>query len=114
MSASAAKSTRTRLTLLRLGVGKEEIELPEEATLADLLRVSAANLNTHEVLIDGKPLEELFAMRSGMIVSLAPRAKVPPAESQWPRSVGAFRDNPDFDEMMAAIEADRRAEIGGS
>ena len=100
------------VVLLRLGEGVQEFDLPPDATLADLLRESGANLAENEVMIDGRPIEEAIVLRPGMIVSLSPKPE-PPAEVPWRKTVGMFRDDPYFDAMMDDVMAAREAETAG-
>ena len=114
MSASPAPTVRTGVTLLRLGTGKEVIELPEGATLAGLLRVVEANTQHEEILIDGKSLEECLILRPGMIVSVGHKEKVTPGRPSWRETVGMFRDDPLFEESVKEGRAYREAQREGS
>ena len=70
MSATPATTTTKGVTLLRLGQGKEEVELPEGSTLADLLQNIGADPKGLEILVDGKPIEACVVLQTGMIVSI--------------------------------------------
>ena len=67
-------------------------------------------IGSPNVLIDGKPIEEVTALKSGMTVSLG---AVPPAavgKRSWRDSVRTVRDTPEFREMIAAGQAIREAD----
>jgi hypothetical protein len=110
MSAEPATEAKNGVTLLRLGVGKEVIDLPEGATLADLLRLAMVSADGHEVYVDGRPLEECLVLKPGTIVSLVPRAGRAASEFDWRGVVGAFHGNPEFEAMMEQVQAEREAE----
>lgn len=102
--------TRLGVTVLRLGLGKEEYALPEGSTLADLLRKAGESLDCHDVMIDGRPLADQILLQSGMIVSIVPKSNGSVATAPWRETIGMFRDDPAFEEMMRDVEAARRAE----
>jgi hypothetical protein len=105
----ATANAKTGVTLLRIGVGKERYDLPEGATLADLLRLAQAESDHLEVLIDGRPLAECLVLQPDTIVSVAPKPRDTAPRGDWRRNAGMFRDNPAFEEMTAEIEAKRKA-----
>lgn len=110
MGAKTTEAAKGGVILIRLGVGREEYALPEGATLADLLRAAGVARDGHEVLIDGRPLEEAVALRPGMIVTLAPSSG-----KAWWKGVGTMPDDEAFRRMVEAgraiREADREATI---
>jgi hypothetical protein len=110
MSVKPLTVKRGGVTLIRIGTGKQEFDLPEGATLADLLRVSGVEPETQSIFIDGKPLAEALVLPPGTIVSAIPRTKDAPPTPDWSGVIGAFHDNPEFEEMMRAVNAEREAE----
>lgn len=98
------------VTVLRLGLGKEVYVLPEGSTLADLLRKAGESLDRQDVMIDGRPLAERIVLQSGMIVSVVPKSNGTVAAAPWRETIGMFRDDPAFEEMMRDVEAARNAE----
>jgi hypothetical protein len=117
MSAKPATKEKGGVTLLRMGIGKEEFALPEGSTLGDLLRAARVDAATQTLFIDGKPLEESLVLRPGTIVSAVPRvvSALPQAKEAAPREgwsdvIGAFANNPEFDAMMEVVNAEREAE----
>lgn len=110
--AQVTTGERNAVVLLRMGVGKDEFELPPGATVADLLRAAGADAGEQEVFIDGRPLAECLVLSPGTIVSVVPRAKSAQQVARWKKTKGMFRDDPEFDAMMAAVEAEREAEKG--
>jgi hypothetical protein len=113
MSASPATTAKTVVTLLRLGHGKEEIEVPEGATLADLLRLVDATTEHEEILVDGKSLEKCLILRAGMIVSVGRKVESPPPKPTWLETVGMFRDDPLFEESTDEGRAYRESQREG-
>ncbi len=110
MSAIPETKAKTSVTLLRPGLGKEDIELPEGATLADLIRAAGANTADLEILVDGMPIEESVVLRNGMIVSACARAYQPSLNRSWRQTVGDFHDDPTFEAMMERVHTEREAE----
>ncbi len=110
MSANPATANRNGVILLRLGVGKSEFDMPVGSTLADLLRAAGVEADGQEILVDGRKLEEAVVLRPGMIVTLAPEPKSASPERSWRDSLGMFRDDPVFRELVEAVEASREAE----
>lgn len=104
----------TRVTLLRLGIGKREHILSEGGSLAELLRLEGVVAEDQEVLIDGRPLAEHVFLKPGAIVSVMPRVREKSRNGdpldQWRGVIGAFHDNPEFDAMMRQVMVEREAE----
>ena len=98
MGAIPETTTKTNVTLLRLGEGKEVIELSEGATLADLLRITGLNARDCEILVDGRPLEDCSMLQTGMIVSVGIAPGSERGRRTWRDTVGMFRDDPLLDQ----------------
>ena len=113
MSADASTAVRQGVTLLRLGVGVQEIDLPEGATLADLLRKAGVGANGHEIMIDGRPLIEAVELKPGMIVSISAKPRHEP-DPPWVATFGMFRDDPGFEDFTKRVQARRDSETEGS
>lgn len=101
------------VTLLRPDVGSQTFILSEGATLGDLLRKAGAAVRDPGILIDGRPLDEVMLMESGMTITIVPETPEIPGKRAWRDTVGMFADDPDFEAMVEAgraiREADRRA-----
>lgn len=110
MSAEPIVETRRAVVLLRLGVGIEEIDLPEGATLADVLQAAGVDPSDGEILIDGKPPAESLAMRPGAIVSVGPKPTQPAGPPPWVSTIGMFRDDPTFEAFVNDVRKARDAE----
>ncbi len=100
MSAIPATTTIKGVTLLRLGQGKEEVELPEGSTLADLLQNIGADTKGLEILVDGKPIEACLVLQTGMIVSIGMKIAGEKTRKTWNDTVGMFRDELFFEEAV--------------
>jgi hypothetical protein len=98
------------VTLLRPGAGARNIDLPEGSTLADLLRQENVVTGNSSIAIDGKELAEHLVLREGMVIAVAPQATNAASRRSWRDLMGDFHDDPVFEEIMQAIEDDRRAE----
>jgi len=107
MSAEPATVPKSRVTLLRMGVGKEEIELPEGATLADLVRLAGVRTDAQEIFIDGRTLLECLTLPPGAIVSVVPKPGNAAGAGDWRGAVGISRGDPLFEESVKAGRAYR-------
>src|SRR5947209_15250494 len=106
-------STATRcaeVTLLRPDGDPQTFSLPEGATLADLLREAGAAIHSPNVLIDGRPIEEVMVLKSGMMITILPEPPQAPPEKDWRSTVGMFQDTPAFRAMIAEGRAIREAD----
>jgi hypothetical protein len=110
MSTKPKKAEKTGVVLLRPGVGKQDYHLPAGATLGDLFRAANVDRETHEVLIDGRSLEDSVTLQPGAIVSVTPRPKSAPRTGSWRETIGMFKDIPEFRELVEAVEKSREAE----
>jgi hypothetical protein len=110
MSTESVTAPGNRVTLLRMGVGKEEVVLPEGATLADLVRLAHVRVEHQEIFIDGRTLLECLALQPNMIVSVVPRRSNAGNMGDWRGAIGDFKDDPEFEAMMRQVMAEREAE----
>ena len=110
MDTKAATAETEGVVLLRLGVGKQEFALPAGATLADLLREAGITPDDQEIMIDGRRLEETLVLHPGTIVTVMPRPQEISRPRSWRDTVGMFRGDPVFAEIVAAGRAIREAE----
>jgi hypothetical protein len=83
--------------------------LPEGASLADLLREAGVPPRDSSLIINGRSLESVLKLESGMTVTILPE---PPGRRlrSWRDSVGMFADDPYFEEAVAEGRAIREAE----
>jgi hypothetical protein len=105
--------TSTEEILVRLvlaGVSAVEYHLAEGATLADLLRISAASTTNQAVLVDGETPEEALPLRDGAVVMIVPRPRNSAVDEPWRAAVPSVRDQALFQEYSEVLE-DRRREI---
>lgn len=114
MGAKPTTAEKIGVILIRMGIGREEVVLPEGATLADLLREARIEKDGQEILIDGRPIEDLLVLQPGMIVTLAPGKKDDKSKPSWWDSVGMFRDDPTFPEFIERVKARRDQERAGA
>ncbi len=86
MSIASTAKRGMEVTLLRPDLGSQTFTLPEGATLADLLREAGGGIELKNILIDGRPLEEVLILNSGMAITVVPE---PPPD----RRTGLSRDD---------------------
>jgi hypothetical protein len=110
MSAKTTAAEETKVVLLHLGVGKQEFALPSDATLSDLLREAQVELSEYDAMVDGRNPEECLVLGPDTIVSLVPRPRGGKPSESWRETIGMFRDDPVFQEMVDAGKAHRDAE----
>jgi sulfur carrier protein ThiS len=101
------------VTLVGPGVGTEVVELTEGSTVADLLRQTDASACHSNVFIGDKDLAEFAVLEEGMTVFLVPQPKNAADREPWRETIGMFKDNPAFEEMMQAVWAEREARARG-
>jgi len=101
------------VTLVRPGVGTKIVELAEGSTVADLLRQTDASACHSNVFIGDKDLAEFAVLEEGMTVFLVPQPKNAADREPWRETIGMFKDNPAFEEMMQAVWAEREARARG-
>jgi len=115
MSTVSTAERCTEVTLHRPDGGSQTVTLPDGATLADLLREAGVAIRSPNILIDGRPIEEVLVVKSGMMISIVPEPPQAPPEKDWRRTVGMFANDPTFEEFKAECrairEADRRATL---
>jgi hypothetical protein len=109
MSAIPVTAKEIGVTLIRQGVGREDFTLPEGATLADLLRQARVPAEDRDTYVDGRPLEEQVTLQPGMIVTIVAKSK-PGLDERWRETIGMFHGDPEFRELVEAVEAAREAE----
>lgn len=97
------------VTFVRPGVGTKVVELTEGSTVADLLRQTGASTCHSNVFIGDKDLAEYAVLEEGMTVLLVPQPKNAADREPWRETIGMFKDDPAFEEMMEAVWAEREA-----
>ena len=110
MSTVSTTERCTEVTLFLADGGSRALTLPEGATLADLLREAGAAIRSPNILIDGRPIEEVLVVKSGMMITILPEPPQAPPEKDWRRTVGMFQDTPAFRAMIAEGRAIREAD----
>jgi len=106
MTMASTAKRGVEVTLLRPDLGSQTFTLPEGATLADLLREAGGGTQAKNILIDGRPLEEVLILNSGMAVTVVPEP--PPG----PRT-GSSRDDVIGDFPLAEEVATYEAHLPG-
>src|SRR3954447_25042859 len=96
--------------LVRPGVAAWDYQLPEGATLADLLRRTGSPAADQAVLVDGVTPEEALALRDGAVVTIIPRPGHAAGDEPWRATIPSFRDEVLSREYAEALEARRRSE----
>jgi hypothetical protein len=109
---SAAKRS-IDVTLIRPDADPRTFTLPEGATLADLLRAAGAASRGPSLLIDGRPIEDVTILDSGMTITIEAEDGARRSNGSWQSTVGMF-SHPEFlreviAEGRAIREQDREA-----
>jgi len=81
----------------------------EGSTVADLLRQTGASTCHSNVFIGDKDLAEYAVLEEGMTVLLVPQPKNAADREPRRETIGMFKDDPAFEEMMEAVWAEREA-----
>ncbi len=79
MSTTIAKPC-TQVTLIRPEGGSQTFTSPESSTLTDLLRQAGTAVRTPDLLNEGRPIEEVPVLNSGMSIAIMPEPPQAPAE----------------------------------
>jgi len=113
MSTVSTSERCTEVTLSLADGGSRTLTLPEGATLADLLREAGTAIPSPNILIDGRPIEEVLVVKSGMMITILPEPPQARPKKDWRSTVGTVQDTPAFRAMIeegrALREADREA-----
>jgi hypothetical protein len=96
--------------LVRPGVAVRAYQLPEGATLADLLRCSGSAAAGQAFLIDGATPAEALVLHDGAVVTIVPQSGNAVGAEPWRATIPAFQDEDLFREYTEALKARRRAE----
>jgi sulfur carrier protein ThiS len=110
MGKASTVERQIEVTLMRTETGARSFTVPEGATLADLLREAGASADGAKITIDGRPIEDLVSLNSGMVVTILPAVPGVPANGGWRDTVGTIQDTAAFREMIAAGRELREAE----
>jgi hypothetical protein len=110
MGKKPVTAKKNEITLIRDGVGREEYTLAKGATLADLLRAAQVAETPHVTTINGRSIEEFLVLQPGMVVTFTPVIRGPVTKHSWRETVGMFKDDPLFHEMVEAGRAIREAD----
>jgi len=98
------------VTLLRPNVEARTFTLPEGATLADLLREAGAAVPGPIVLIDGRPIEDLTVLQSGMTITIETEGGPGRFNESWRATIGTFSNPAFLREVIAEGRAIREAD----
>lgn len=114
MAAVSAAKRSIAVTLRRPDGPAQILDLPEGATLADLIREGGVAIRNPELLrIDGRRIDEFTTLQPGMTITIEAAEVAEPSDGSWRTTVGMF-SHPDFlreviAEGRAIREADREA-----
>jgi hypothetical protein len=113
MATVSAENRSIDVTLIRPDADPTIFTLPEGATLVDLLRAAGAASCSPSLLIDGRPIEDVTILDSGMTITIEPEDGSRRSDGSWRSTVGMF-SHPEFlrdviAEGRAIREQDREA-----
>jgi hypothetical protein len=97
-----------RVRLVRPGVGGQRFNLPNGATLADLLHRSAATTVNQAIYVDGVLAEGAAPLRDGAIVMIVPHPRNAAVAEPWRATIPSFQDDELFEQYRAILKARRR------
>ncbi len=106
MGKASTKKRGMEVSLVRPIEGTRTFALPQGATLGDLFREAGTSLDGAKVLVDGRPIEDVYTLKSGTTITILPA----PSNGSWRDSVGTVQDTAAFREMIAAGREIREAE----
>jgi hypothetical protein len=95
------------VTLVRPGIGAETVFVPEGSSLSELLRQADVQTDQRAVFIDQKPMSDHVVVKTGMVITIVPQPKNAANCRSWRDLMGNFQDDPAFEEMMQAVQAER-------
>jgi hypothetical protein len=98
---------KTRVRLVRLGVGVHKYDLPRGAILADLLRRSETTLTNQVIYVDGVMAEESVPLRDGAVVMIVPQPRNAAVDEPWRATIPSFQDEDLFRAYTEAVNARR-------
>src|SRR5437016_5321430 len=98
-----------QIYLVRPGVAVRVYHLPENATLADVLRRSGTPAEGQAGLVDSVTPEEALELRDGAVVTIVTQPGAATGAEPWRATIPAFRDEDLFREYTEALEARRRS-----
>jgi hypothetical protein len=109
MAAVSTENRTIEVTLYRTGADLKVFTMPEGSSLADLLREAGIPPRDSGLVINGRSIESIVTLESGMTVTILPEPAGTRIRS-WRDTVGMFADDPDFEEMVQAGRAIREAD----
>ncbi len=102
---------KTRVRLIRLGVGIQKYDLPKGATLADLLQQSQVTTRNQDVYLDGVRAERTAPLSDGAVVVIVPQPESAVVVEPWRATISSFRDEAIFQQYTENLKS-RRADLG--
>jgi hypothetical protein len=94
--------------LVRPGVGVRTYRLKEGATLADLLRRSAATATNQAIFVDGVLAEEAVPLRDGAVVMIVPQPRNAVVDEPWRATIPSFQDEALFRQYTETLKTRHR------
>jgi hypothetical protein len=98
---------RILVRLVQPGVGTQRYDLPNGATLADLLRQSRAMAINRVAYVDGVPAEGTVPLHHGAVVMIVPQSGNAPAPEPWRARVPSFQDDALFKQYLKILKSRR-------
>jgi hypothetical protein len=98
------------VTVLRPDAGPQTFTMAEGATLGDLLREAGAAIRSPNLLIDGRPIEDVIVLKSGMTIAIDALVPLAPPNGSWQATAGTFSHPEFWREVVAEGRAIREAE----
>jgi hypothetical protein len=109
-----ARVVSIKVVLVRPLFGPREWFIPPGSTVGELLERAHASALNHEIMIGRRVVDPSHPLKKGSVVHLVPRARGAIDPLSWRDTVGMFRDDPAFDDMVEAGRAIREADRASS
>lgn len=103
----AEREVLIKTVLVRPFFGAREWFVPPGSTVMDLLARAGARAAGHDIMIGARVVAPSEPLKKGAVVFLVPRTRAALEELTWQDSVGLFRDDAAFREMVEAGRAYR-------
>ncbi len=98
---------RFLVRLVRPGVGAQKYDLPEGATLAELLRRAGATTTNQAIYVDGGVAGGTARLHDGAIVMIVPQPRIGEVDAPWRSTIPSFRDDALFQQYTEILKSPR-------
>jgi hypothetical protein len=109
-----SRAATIKVALVRPIFGPREWSVPPGTTVGDLIARAKANALDHFILVGAEEVDPTRLLNEGDVVSLVPRTRASIGRMSWRDTVGMFKDDPTFEEMVQAGRAIREADRAAS